>query len=584
LTSSYLQANVALKSQTLYFYVFFVCFFLQIEIVYMVRDDEELMKNLFSELRDDGLDDARRRELAGFLRELLSLAQTLQPVPRDDFFTKLGDLGVLQAVESLLASEDAQLHRFAIDIVAHVVEHSPSMVRDFARKEMTDSRADSGGDDDLFLINLIIEQMIYDPDPELSCAMQLTGLLRVLLDPENMTANKNEMTEFLGFFYRNCMHLLMAPLLANTADERRPGKDDYQTAHLLSLILDLVTFSVEHHTYHVKNYILNKDLLRRVLVLLNSRHMFLALSALRFMRRIVSTMDDFYNRYIIKGDLMKPVVDALFLSGSRYNLVNSAILEMFEFIRSEDIKSLVAHIVENHYKQLQAIEYVKTFSGLKMRYDQQKNRENHRFGNSDAGDRAATTANHRFRRDARAMDEDEELWFDKDDDDDLPDDIAYSADPATADADTPRINIDSILEAGKTREQASKTKKQLDVDKANENLAAESKLNGALHGADVAVTPKETNSGDGGADSNTAPVSVPNGLVGLVDYSDDDSDDDGTAAAEDDDDDARKDEAKNNDPSDASSQPVTLKPDATDPSDVDEPSKKKPRLVEAAAE
>jgi len=53
--------------------------------------------------------------------------------------------------------------------------------------------------------------------------------------------------------------------------------DDYQTCQLLSLILELITFCVEHHSYHIKNYIVGKDLIRRVLVLLKSKHTFLAL-------------------------------------------------------------------------------------------------------------------------------------------------------------------------------------------------------------------------------------------------------------------------------------------------------------------
>lgn len=53
--------------------------------------------------------------------------------------------------------------------------------------------------------------------------------------------------------------------------------DNFQTAQLLALILELLTFCVEHHTYHIKNYIMNKDMLRRVLVLMNSKHTFLAL-------------------------------------------------------------------------------------------------------------------------------------------------------------------------------------------------------------------------------------------------------------------------------------------------------------------
>lgn len=53
--------------------------------------------------------------------------------------------------------------------------------------------------------------------------------------------------------------------------------DNFQTAQLLALILELLTFCVEHHTYHIKMYIMNKDLLRRVLTLMNSKHTFLAL-------------------------------------------------------------------------------------------------------------------------------------------------------------------------------------------------------------------------------------------------------------------------------------------------------------------
>ena len=55
--------------------------------------------------------------------------------------------------------------------------------------------------------------------------------------------------------------------------------------------------------------------------------------ALRFMRKIIALKDDFYNRYIIKGNLFAPVIDAFISNNGRYNLLDSAILEMFEFIK-----------------------------------------------------------------------------------------------------------------------------------------------------------------------------------------------------------------------------------------------------------
>lgn len=41
------------------------------------------------------------------------------------------------------------------------------------------------------LINLVIEQMVTDSDPELGGAVQLSGIIRLLIDPENMMGTTN---------------------------------------------------------------------------------------------------------------------------------------------------------------------------------------------------------------------------------------------------------------------------------------------------------------------------------------------------------------------------------------------------------
>lgn len=102
--------------------------------------------------------------------------------------------------------------------------------------------------------------------------------LKLLIDPENMMAvSISEKTEFLSFFYFRSMSVLLAPLMANASDQKL-ARDDFHTAQLQNLILDFVTFCVEHHTYHMRNFLNKKDLLRRVLVLLKSKHQFLQLS------------------------------------------------------------------------------------------------------------------------------------------------------------------------------------------------------------------------------------------------------------------------------------------------------------------
>uniref|UniRef100_A0A8B9ZMF9 Serine/threonine-protein phosphatase 4 regulatory subunit 3-like central domain-containing protein n=1 Tax=Anas zonorhyncha TaxID=75864 RepID=A0A8B9ZMF9_9AVES len=302
--------------------------------------------------------------------------------------------------------------------------------------------------------------------------------------------------------------------------------DNYQTAQLLALILELLTFCVEHHTYHIKNYIMNKDLLRRVLVLMNSKHTFLALCALRFMRRIIGLKDEFYNRYITKGNLFEPVINALLDNGTRYNLLNSAVIELFEFIRVEDIKSLIAHIVENFYNALESIEYVQTFKGLKTKYEQEKDRQNQKLNSVPS-----ILRSNRFRRDARALEEDEEMWFNEDEEEEG-EAVVPPVEKSKPEDDFPD-SYEKFMETKKAKESEDK-----------ENLPKRTSAGGFKftfsHSASAANGANSTNSksvaaqtspasSNGSSSKNatltTAVTATKGSLVGLVDYPDDEDDD-----------------------------------------------------------
>lgn len=86
-------------------------------------------------------------------------------------------------------------------------------------------------------------------------------------------------------------------------------------------------------------------------------------------------------------------------NGERYNLLNSVVLEMFEFIRKEGIKSLIDHFVIQLYHLVEEVDYDATFLKLKDKYDQ---------GNSNLGTQSAAASTQlqadRLRRDERALD------------------------------------------------------------------------------------------------------------------------------------------------------------------------------------
>lgn len=72
----------------------------------------------------------------------------------------------------------------------------------------------------------------------------------------------------------------------------------------------------------------------------------------------------------VRNNLFEPVLAAFLANGERYNLLNSAVLEMVEFIRKENIKPLVSHLVEQYGPRLASCTYVDTFRNLKLKYEQ----------------------------------------------------------------------------------------------------------------------------------------------------------------------------------------------------------------------
>ncbi|ESO04595.1 hypothetical protein HELRODRAFT_111611, partial [Helobdella robusta] len=405
-------------------------YFNKMEIVTVLQEDEKYLQTLFKQLVDDDTDDDARKDMVIFLKEFCSFSQNLAQQNREGFFKALSKLGILNTVETILGLDDPTIRSYAIDIFSYIVEFSPSLVREFCMQESLKH------EDDELLINIVIEQMFVDHDPEMGGALQLMGIIRLLIDPENMTtAIKNEKTEFLAFFYPHCMHVLTAPLYANTA-EGKPSRDDYQTAQLLAHILELLTFCVEHHAYHIKNHINNVNILKRVLTLLKSKHAFLQLSSLRLLRRMIGLKDEFYVKHIVKYDLLKTVVEAFKRNGHRYNLFDSAVIELFEFIRTEDIKPVIAYFVPCHFASVEDVKYVQTFQLLKQKYDQSLERVNSAPSTTAASTTAAANVSvsgsnvnflsplnssmtsstaHTSKAEQSQMDDDEETWFDQDD-------------------------------------------------------------------------------------------------------------------------------------------------------------------------
>ena len=147
------------------------------------------------------------------------------------------------------------------------------------------------------------------------------------------------------------------------------------------------------------------------------------LAALKFFRTCIGLQEDFYNKQIMQNHLFEPILNILYDTMPRDNLLNSACLELFEFIKRENIKPIIAHIAENYREKLKDIKYVDTFENLLLRYDQMQGYnaeiDGQLFSHEDslAPMRPKLNGNQRWQG-MKDMDPTEEEYFNTSDDED----------------------------------------------------------------------------------------------------------------------------------------------------------------------
>jgi len=316
--------------------------------------------------------------------------------------------------------------------------------------------------------------------------------------PSGSGATSTDQKRFLSIFYEHYVEWLVAPFMFTILQPSRRIPDTVLVAPSESVLLqrilkafekgigpsdpylrtvpvcairtsfavELLSFCVRAHLYRMKFFLLKSGVLGNVLKLLRphpdgvrgivSGDRCLKLAALRFLRAILSVNDEFYHRHIIQHDLFAPVFEAFRANPVGDNLVSSAIVEMCDYIHSENIKSLLEYIVtkflttatdcpgsansnNNSRSNGPSLEdvsspYVSTLTTLRKAYEaniqaaQQRKEDNEKGQSSPGGSRYFPGGLHHSPRQlsGKALEEqrkflevdNDESYFDMDDDDD----------------------------------------------------------------------------------------------------------------------------------------------------------------------
>ena len=147
-------------------------------------------------------------------------------------------------------------------------------------------------------------------------------------------------------------------------------------------------------------------------------------AALKFFRTCLGLQDEFYYNQITQNQIFGLILDIVYETLPRDNLLNSACLELFEFVKRETIKPILRHVVENYRHRLENITYVDLFEQLIQAYERMQgfvqDMDTTLFSQDDDGSPVRTKingANQRWQG-ARDLDAEEEQYFNTSDDED----------------------------------------------------------------------------------------------------------------------------------------------------------------------
>lgn len=382
-------------------------FFNSVEIVNRLQQDASFLDELFNRLFASGVEVATLKDLVAFVQELCSLAKNLQVSNRTNFYRSLVERSLFKLFEMGIPHPDISLRLSVIDILSGVLQNESSVCRSVMMNQTPQCS----------LFGLLVDQLFADNDAGMKS--QIQEVLRMVLDPDLMEG-ATEKDDFLNVFYDNYMERLVSCITSEDAvlvkmrqfktlcTSRQMDSDDALVAHTRNQVCEILSFCVQSHGYRIKYFILRHNVVQKALGLIKPKGhaSHLTMAVIRFVRACVGLKDEFYNRHMVKNNLFEPVVKTFTANGDKYNLLNSAVVEMVDFIRRENVKSLVTHLVEIYRSQFEGVSYVATFKDLIRRYEQ--NAEGDRTG----GTGEVVEAPQR----RRVVESDDEAYFNESDD------------------------------------------------------------------------------------------------------------------------------------------------------------------------
>ncbi|TKA29865.1 hypothetical protein B0A50_03229 [Salinomyces thailandicus] len=345
----------------------------------------------------------RKKDAVLFIRDCCAIAKNIQAQSRASLFQNFISHGLFSVITYALRHHEASVRVAGTDVLVALIDHDPGLVRNYCfqalqHKHKDPSKSGSEGP----LTDTLIELLLVEVD--LGVKSQMADAIKILLDPNSANgmdmlarqANAEILAKragqqghgpgqqhgpgpqtppqtdtFIQDFYEHSAMRLFKPLM-DLAQRGVSGMKtlSVQETSLYTHLVEILCFFVRQHTYRSKLFILAQNLHSRIAQLLACPQKHMRLTALKWFRVCVSLQDEFHNRQLIQHRLFEPILAIVEETQPRDNLLNSACLDLFEYIKREGVKQLILHLAETYRDRLLRLTYVSLFELIVQRYDQ----------------------------------------------------------------------------------------------------------------------------------------------------------------------------------------------------------------------
>ncbi|KAL4256551.1 Serine/threonine-protein phosphatase 4 regulatory subunit 3-like protein [Pleurotus pulmonarius] len=284
-----------------------------------------------------------RREVIFLIQQLCVMAKNVQLPARMALFRTLVDRGVLFAVQWAVGLPEKLPVNLPIiaaggEILAALLDHDLTGVRGHVLKQVTaiEKEKDAG-----------------KKEPE-TAHQQQPGIKMLPRGKDDPGTEK-----YMEYFYNgNCIHTLLRPF-----NDIPPWQDfkelrlplTREQTNLYVYLCDLLcNFSLQH-SFRSHFLVLTSNISVRIATLFKVRDKHLQHAAFRFFRILVKQNNRNMHQHLLKHDIFKPILDLTLQESRRDNLLSSSCHELFEIVRKENMKELIHHCMTKHEEQVRKL-------------------------------------------------------------------------------------------------------------------------------------------------------------------------------------------------------------------------------------